>query len=90
MEYDKYEKITKLEEGDIIELEGKKYFMEYYDGRPCGWCDLKGKLCNTYFGGCNGKYSCSQHCVYAVSAEKKIKELEEEIKESENLIKRLS
>lgn len=79
-----------LEDGDIIELEGKKYYMEYHDGRPCGWCDLKGKLCNTYFGRRNGKYKCSRHCVCAISAEKKIKEVKEEINELENLINKLS
>lgn len=83
------EKIN-LKDGDIIELEGKKYYMEYYDGRPCGWCALSGKLCNTYFGGRNGRYSCSSNCVYAISAEKKIEELKEEIREREELIKNLS
>ena len=89
MEYDKYEKITKLEVGDIIELEGKKYFMEFGEGRPCGHCALFGQLCDKYFG-LNGKYSCASYCVYAISAEKKIKIEREKIEESENLIKRLS
>ena len=79
-----------LEAGDIIELEGKKYYMEYYDGYPCGHCALNGILCETYFYGDNMKYDCAEHSVFAISAEKKIKELEEEIKGTQELIKKLS
>ena len=79
-----------LEDGDIIELEGKKYYMEYYDGYSCGICALRGKLCNTYFGKRKEKYSCSQHCVFAITAENKIKEAKEEINDLENLINKLS
>ena len=78
-----------LDVGDIIELEGKKYYMEYHDWRPCGWCALNGNLCHKYFGGIKAKYDCARNCVYAISAEKKIKELKEEIKEREELIEKL-
>ena len=80
-----FEGVKHLEEGDIIELDGKKYYMEYYDGRPCGWCALSGKLCEKY----HEEYDCVSHCVYAISAEEKIKEIKESIKESQELIKKL-
>ena len=78
-----------LEEGDIIELDGKHYYMEYYDGRPCGWCAFSGKLCVKYFNPRHKEYDCVRHCVYAISAEKKIKEIEEDVKELQELIKKL-
>lgn len=89
MEYDKINKVMNLEEGDVIELEGKKYYIEYYNGRPCGGCSLRGDLCRKYMG-MHGKYDCACNSVYAISAEEKIKEEEEKIKKSEDLIKKLS
>ena len=76
-----------FKEGDIIELEGKKYYMEYYDGHPCGFCALRGELCNKYFS--SKGYDCAYHTVYAILVEDKIKEEQEKIKDSEELIKKL-
>jgi hypothetical protein len=84
-----FDGVKHLEQGDIIELEGKKYYMEYYDGRPCGWCAFSGILCKKYFSPRHKEYDCARNCVYAISAEKKIKEIEEDIKESKELIKKL-
>lgn len=89
MEYDEIYKVMMLEEGDVIELEGKKYYIEFYDGRPCGVCSLRDNLCSKYFG-LHGKYDCACNSVYAISAEEKIKEEQEKIKKSEDLIKKLS
>lgn len=82
--------VKNLEHGDIIELEGKKYYMQYHDCVFCSWCALNGELCDKYFSPKNEEYDCARHCVYAISAEKKIKELEEEIEEYKELIKKLS
>lgn len=77
-----------LEDGDILTLEGKKYYMKYYDGKPCGICALSGYLCQKYF--CTDEYGCSMFGVYAISAEDAIKQEKEKIKESEELIKKLT
>ena len=77
-----------LEDGDILTLEGKKYHMKYYDGKPCGFCALNGYLCQKYF--CTDEYNCSIFCVYAISAEDAINREKEKIRISQELIKKLT
>lgn len=77
-----------LDHGDVITIEGVRYYVESECDWPCHKCQLPHHLCSKYFGN-KGPYDCATHSVTIKTAESVIAKLREEIADNEALIKRL-
>jgi len=77
-----------LEHGDIITIEGVRYYAQGEADWPCQKCHLRGALCDKYFGS-EGPYDCASNGVTIRSAASKIEDLRKAIEYNEALIKRL-